>query len=73
MNTEKNLHKKKTKTERKNDPKGRSQKQKEGQKEGKITEDDLERCEKEVQKLTDDYVKKVDDSFASKEADIMKV
>jgi len=46
---------------------------KKGEKEGKITEDDLERCEKEVQKLTDDYVKKVDDSFASKEADIMKV
>jgi ribosome recycling factor len=46
---------------------------KKGQKEGKITEDDLERCEKEVQKLTDEYVKKVDDSFASKEADIMKV
>jgi len=46
---------------------------KKGEKEGKITEDDLERCEKEVQKLTDDYVKKVDDSFASKEADIMRV
>jgi ribosome recycling factor len=46
---------------------------KKGQKEGKITEDDLGRCEKEVQKLTDDYVKKVDDAFAAKEADIMKV
>lgn len=46
---------------------------KKGQKEGKITEDDLERCEKEVQKLTDDYVKRVDESFAAKEADIMRV
>jgi ribosome recycling factor len=46
---------------------------KKAQKEGGITEDDLKHCEKEVQKLTDDYVKKVDDAFASKEADIMKV
>jgi len=46
---------------------------KKGQKDGGITEDDLGRCEKEVQKLTDDYVKRVDDAFASKEADIMKV
>jgi len=46
---------------------------KKGQKEGAITEDVLKSCEKEVQKLTDDYVKKVDDSFALKEADIMKV
>ena len=46
---------------------------KKAQKEGGITEDVLKSCEKEVQKLTDDYVKKVDDSFALKEADIMKV
>ena len=46
---------------------------KKGEKEGGITEDVLKQCEKEVQKLTDDYVKKVDESFASKEADIMKV
>ena len=46
---------------------------KKGEKEGGITEDILKQCEKEVQKLTDDYVKKVDESFASKEADIMKV
>jgi ribosome recycling factor len=46
---------------------------KKGEKEGEITEDDLGRCEKEVQKLTDDYVKKVDDAFIAKEADIMKV
>jgi ribosome recycling factor len=46
---------------------------KKAQKEGDITEDDLGKYEKDVQKLTDDYVKKVDEAFASKEADIMKV
>ncbi|MEQ1854464.1 MAG: ribosome recycling factor [Chthoniobacteraceae bacterium] len=46
---------------------------KKSQKDGTITEDDLKGFEKDVQKLTDDYVKKVDDAFASKEADIMKV
>jgi ribosome recycling factor len=46
---------------------------KKSQKEGDITEDDLEKYEKDVQKLTDDFVKKVDDALASKEADIMKV
>ena len=46
---------------------------KKGQKEGGITEDDLKHSEKEVQKLTDDFVKKVDDALALKEADIMKV
>ena len=46
---------------------------KKAQKDGAITEDDLGKYEKDVQKLTDDYVKKVDDGFASKEADIMKV
>jgi ribosome recycling factor len=46
---------------------------KKAQKEGTLTEDELERLEKDVQKLTDDFVKKVDDSLAAKEADIMKV
>ncbi|MEO6784733.1 MAG: ribosome recycling factor [Chthoniobacteraceae bacterium] len=46
---------------------------KKAQKEGDITEDDLGKYEKDVQKLTDDFVKKVDEAFASKEADIMKV
>jgi len=46
---------------------------KKAQKEGTITEDDLESFEKDVQKLTDDYGKKVDSAFVSKEADIMKV
>lgn len=46
---------------------------KKAQKDGNLTEDELERLEKDVQKLTDDFVKKVEDSLAAKEADIMKV
>lgn len=46
---------------------------KKSQKEGIITEDDLKTYEKDVQKLTDDYGKKVDDALVAKEADIMKV
>ncbi len=46
---------------------------KKAQKEGHITEDALGAYEKDVQKLTDDYVKRVDDAFVAKEADIMKV
>ena len=46
---------------------------KKAEKEGKITEDDLVSYEKEVQKLTDAFVKKIDESVAAKEADIMKV
>ncbi len=43
------------------------------QKDGKISEDDLENYEKEIQKLTDGSVKKIDEMVASKEEDIMKV
>ena len=46
---------------------------KKAQKEGTLTEDELERREKDVQKLTDDFVKKVEDALTAKEADIMKV
>ncbi len=46
---------------------------KKAQKGGGITEDDLERYEKDVQKFTDDFVKKIDDSVESKEAEVMKV
>jgi ribosome recycling factor len=42
-------------------------------KEGGFTEDDIESFEKEVQKLTDSFVKKIEEATASKEADIMKV
>lgn len=46
---------------------------KKAQKGGDITEDDLRTLEKEVQELTDKYVKKIDEAVASKEAEIMKV
>jgi ribosome recycling factor len=42
------------------------------QKDG-ASEDAVKRAEEEVQKLTDAHVKKVDELFAKKEADIMKV
>ncbi|MEY2600392.1 MAG: ribosome recycling factor [Verrucomicrobiota bacterium] len=42
-------------------------------KDGGITEDAVESLEKEIQKLTDSFVKKIDDSATAKEADIMKV
>ncbi|HBU59499.1 MAG TPA: ribosome recycling factor [Verrucomicrobiales bacterium] len=43
------------------------------QKNGEITEDDLSHGEKEVQKLTDNYVKKIDDHLSSKEEEILTV
>ena len=46
---------------------------KKSQKDGEITEDELGTYEKDVQKLTDDYGKKVDVALVAKEADIMKV
>ena len=46
---------------------------KKSEKEGKTSEDARETFEKEIQKLTDGFVKKIDDAFALKEADIMKV
>ena len=42
-------------------------------KDGQISEDEEKRGENEVQKLTDDAVKKVDDMLAVKEKDIMHV
>jgi ribosome recycling factor len=46
---------------------------KKAEKEGGVAKDALESYEKEVQKLTDGFVKKIDDLLATKEADIMKV
>ena len=43
------------------------------QKEGIMTEDDLERAEKEIQKLTDKQVESIDKHVATKEAELMKV
>lgn len=43
------------------------------EKEKMISEDDLKRGENEVQKLTDDFIKKIDDLGKEKEEDIMSV
>ena len=43
------------------------------QKDGTISEDGLESYEKEIQKLTDGFVKKIDEALAAKEAEIMRV
>jgi len=43
------------------------------QKGGDITEDDQKLYEKDVQKLTDDHVAKIDESLEKKETDIMTV
>jgi ribosome recycling factor len=42
-------------------------------KEGGLPEDAVENCEKEVQKLTDTFVRKIEETTQLKEADIMKV
>ena len=46
---------------------------KKSQKAKEISEDDLSTAEQEVQKLTDAYVKKVDELLSAKERDIMEV
>ena len=43
------------------------------EKAGDITEDARHDLEQEIQKLTDSFVKKIDDAVAHKEADIMKI
>ncbi len=43
------------------------------EKDGEISEDDLRRMSDEVQKLTDSYIDKVDESLKAKEAEIMQV
>lgn len=46
---------------------------KKAHKDGSVSEDDLDTYEKEIQKLTDGFVKKIDDATTTKEADILKV
>ena len=46
---------------------------KKGAKDGGITEDQVEAAEKEVQKLTDQYIAKIDQHLAHKEKEIMTV
>lgn len=43
------------------------------QKAGTVTEDELEQTEKEVQNLTDQYIKRIDDHLQHKEKEIMTV
>ncbi len=43
------------------------------EKDKEISEDDLKRGEKEIQDLTDQYVKKVDEAVAAKEKEVMEV
>ena len=38
-----------------------------------VSKDDQQRCEKDVQKLTDEHVKVIDDLIVGKEAEIMEV
>jgi ribosome recycling factor len=49
------------------------EKLKKAAKEGGVTEDELETSEKEVQKLTDQYIAKLDGHLAHKEKEIMTV
>lgn len=43
------------------------------QKEGKLSEDDLRRAEAEIQKLTDQYIVKIDQVLRKKEEEILEV
>lgn len=43
------------------------------EKDKEISEDDLHRFQEDIQKLTDEFIKKVDDALAHKEEDIMSV
>ncbi len=42
-------------------------------KDGDVTEDDLKEIEKDIQKLTDKYIKEIDDICAAKEKEILEV
>jgi ribosome recycling factor len=46
---------------------------KSSQKSNQISEDEIKSTEKEIQKLTDQYIQKIDQLLAAKEAELMKV
>ena len=46
---------------------------KKAQKKGEMTEDDQKKAEKDIQDLTDKYVKKVDEMCAKKEKELMEI
>ncbi|MEF3190952.1 MAG: ribosome recycling factor [Campylobacterales bacterium] len=43
------------------------------EKEKAISEDEAKRAQDQIQKMTDEWIKKADDTFAAKEAEILKV
>jgi ribosome recycling factor len=43
------------------------------QKDTKLTEDELRKSEAEIQKLTDQYIQKIDDVMKKKEGEILEV
>lgn len=43
------------------------------EKKGEIAEDDVRRISDEIQKITDSFIKKIDDALVAKEKDIMQV
>lgn len=43
------------------------------EKNGELNQDEQRRVEKEVQALTDDYIKKIDEAFAQKDKEILQV
>ena len=43
------------------------------EKAGELTEDDLKIAEKDIQKLTDEMIKKIDSLYAAKEKELMEV
>jgi ribosome recycling factor len=43
------------------------------EKKGEIAEDDVRRISDEVQKITDSFIKKIDEALVAKEKDIMQV
>lgn len=46
---------------------------KKAQKKGEMTEDDEKKAEKDIQELTDKYIKKVDEMCAKKEKELMEI
>ena len=46
---------------------------KKAQKKSEITEDDLKKAEKDIQDMTDKYIKKIDDALAAKEKELMAI
>jgi ribosome recycling factor len=43
------------------------------QKNSEITEDDLSNGEDKIQKITDDFIKKIDDKAKDKEKEVMEI